>query len=630
MLFSSYEAYHKFHVPVMGTGFTADSALRVSRFGIATVISIVDDRLLEAIGSQYAKNLGLDYPKANAQDPEARAERIRRYLDFVHDRVEEQVQTMRALPLEPGNDKDRYFRLLPESSPVRREYDRWKQLPEGEARTRLEHELTEAMRPGSIDVNIMVKLDREMRDRRGRPYGPQYTDAKAAVRGFALSKLPGNLVLSAGINAPLFTYMEEFDCFYRKESGTPEKGIIIKVSDFRSAMTQGKFLARKGLPVREFRVESGLNCGGHAFATDGLLMGPILEEFIHNRERWPVEYEPLIERYCRKAGKSYHEASVPIFVTAQGGIGHWGEAERLLNIYGLDGLGWGSPFLLVPEVVQLDEATRKKLMEAGEEDLYLSDSSPLGIPFNNLRGASSELWLKERIERGRPGSGCPKGHLALSPMEEGAAPICAASKEYQNKRLKEWSYEAAPGLDTPDSRVQAMYKKSCICDQLGNAALVSLGVRSENIPVAICPGPNLAYFHETYSLEEMVDHIYGRGRNLVPKDRPHMFVKELEQYVRYFEQRMGDDSPEGRSTFVRNLQEGIAYYRRMLQGPSFRDEDFEAFERMLKAWEKRLLSAAATSDEPEQETASVPADPDNPFQTGKVKPAPAAEIVRKS
>lgn len=31
--------------------------------------------------------------------------------------------------------------------------------------------------------------------------------------------------------------------------------------------------------MSEFRIESGLNCGGHAFATDGYLMGPILEEF---------------------------------------------------------------------------------------------------------------------------------------------------------------------------------------------------------------------------------------------------------------------------------------------------------------------------------------------------------------
>ena len=62
------------------------------------------------------------------------------------------------------------------------------------------------------------------------------------------------------------------------------KKIVLKVSDFRSSVIQGKFLAKKGLWVSEYRIESGLNCGGHAFATDGFLLGPILEEFKLKKE----------------------------------------------------------------------------------------------------------------------------------------------------------------------------------------------------------------------------------------------------------------------------------------------------------------------------------------------------------
>ena len=40
---------HRFHIPVMGIGFTIDSALRVAKFGIATVISLADDRLIERV-----------------------------------------------------------------------------------------------------------------------------------------------------------------------------------------------------------------------------------------------------------------------------------------------------------------------------------------------------------------------------------------------------------------------------------------------------------------------------------------------------------------------------------------------------------------------------------------------------
>ena len=38
---------HTFHIPVMGTGFTIDTPLRVAKYGITTVISLVDDLLIE-------------------------------------------------------------------------------------------------------------------------------------------------------------------------------------------------------------------------------------------------------------------------------------------------------------------------------------------------------------------------------------------------------------------------------------------------------------------------------------------------------------------------------------------------------------------------------------------------------
>ena len=77
--------------------------------------------------------------------------------------------------------------------------------------------------------------------------------------------------------------MASFDSFFPDSNGTLKKKIILKVSDYRSALIQGKFLAKKGLWVSEFRIESGLNCGGHAFATDGYLLGPILDEFKENK-----------------------------------------------------------------------------------------------------------------------------------------------------------------------------------------------------------------------------------------------------------------------------------------------------------------------------------------------------------
>ena len=69
--------------------------------------------------------------------------------------------------------------------------------------------------------------------------------------------------LAAGFNRRLYAYIEQFKDFYADAKGEIKKKIILKVSDFRSTIIQGKFLAKKGLWVSEYRIESGLNCGGH-------------------------------------------------------------------------------------------------------------------------------------------------------------------------------------------------------------------------------------------------------------------------------------------------------------------------------------------------------------------------------
>ena len=51
-----YPPHHKFHIPVMGLAYTIDTPIKVARFGISSVISIVEDRLvemMEALLSNY-------------------------------------------------------------------------------------------------------------------------------------------------------------------------------------------------------------------------------------------------------------------------------------------------------------------------------------------------------------------------------------------------------------------------------------------------------------------------------------------------------------------------------------------------------------------------------------------------
>jgi hypothetical protein len=89
--------------------------------------------------------------------------------------------------------------------------------------------------------------------------------------------------------------------------------------------------------------------------------------------------------------------------------------------------------------------------------------------------------------------------------------------------------------------------------------------------VAVCPGPNIAYFSRIATLEEMVGHIYGRLQLISVPDRPNLFINELRLYIDYLKNEIGKKlgsltSNEQRylTTFRENLQEGIEYYRSLV------------------------------------------------------------------
>ena len=78
---------HTFHIPVMGTGHSIDTPIRVAPLGISSVISLVDDLLLEKIRKYYTSKYGLPYVKIPRSEKDGRAIRISAYLDTVHEIV---------------------------------------------------------------------------------------------------------------------------------------------------------------------------------------------------------------------------------------------------------------------------------------------------------------------------------------------------------------------------------------------------------------------------------------------------------------------------------------------------------------------------------------------------------------
>lgn len=572
----------------MGTGFSIDTPLRVAHLGIDSVISLVDDLLIERVHRHYAELRGLDFKPVSAKDPEARTHRITAYLDLMNEMVKEKVEHVRSLPFFEDNEKKRYFDLLPDGHELKQKFNTLMEMAPGIDRDQLADKLSAAMRSGSVDVNIMVKLDRL----NTRAVKSTLSDAQAALKGFAESTLESSIVFSAGINQRMFSLMTQFKDFYRDEAGKIRKKIILKVSDFRSAFIQAKFLARLGLEVDEYRIESGLNCGGHAFASPGHLMPVILKEFKEKRDELKAMVMPIIKRYYDKMGWELQEDDTPPAVTVQGGIGNLGEATRLTEDYGMDRTGWATPFLLVPEVTRVDDETRQQLMAAGEDDLYLSKASPVGIPFNNLRQSGSERWHQQRIESGKPGSPCPKGYL-ISNTEFTEEPICTASSEYQSQKLVQIENSISDPVELA-RETRKVLDKACICDHLGNGTLLDLGATNKSTaPQSICPGPNMAWFDREYSLEELVDHIYGRGQSLTPPERIHMFAKELNMYVDYFEDMVEDSGNSEKElaeleTFYANLQASISVCEELALGQSYPGENLSSLTEMIEKERPRL------------------------------------------
>lgn len=555
---------HTLHIPVMGTGFTIDTPLKVARYGIESVISLVDDELIEQMRAYHSARSGMEYTPITRHDEDYRARRITAFLDLIGTLVERQIEQMTSQPFTPGSDLTRYFSLLPDCR-LRDKYQLM--LAEGDpvARAQFEAELRSEVVAGKINVNIMTKLD-HLTFRHGKELPIEFSDSLAAMRGFARSRLNSAVVLSAGLNQRLFTYMGELDGFFPEGDAAPSKQVIIKVSDFRSALIQGKLLAKRGIWVSEFRVESGINCGGHAFIDKGYLLGPVLQEFHDNLQEMEAELRRLHSAALAKRGIETAWRTGRLRVSTQGGIGTNEEAQMLREQYGIDSIGCGTPFLLVPEVTNVESGDLGKLCSAKAEGVYLSDASPLGVPFWNLRNSESELARVRRIADGAPGSFCYKGYAAGN-TEFGTPPLCVASRAYQRTKLAQIDQaELSPA--EREAAVERVVVKSCICHDLAGNATRQYHIDEQATP-AICCGPGIVDFAGPLSLDHIIDHIYGRASLLVDMRRPHMFIREIKLYLDYIKMRVAagkEQMPaETLNSIVENLSNGVSYYRTLAE-----------------------------------------------------------------
>ena len=587
---------HTFHIPVMGLAYTIDSPIKVAQYGISSVISIIDDEIIERMNRLYHQKNNFSYTEITNKIEDYRAKRITAYLDMVDDVVNLKFENLKQELSRSKEALNKYIAMLPNKSDVR---NGLKSLAEQKDHftENVRNFLDTHLSPGSIDVNIMTKVDKDNFDKNTQ-LPVIYNDAHVSLRGFANSKLSSSVVLSAGMNPRLYSYFESFPDFFPNENGELKKKIILKVSDFRSAMIQGNFLAKKGLWVSEYRVESGLNCGGHAFATDGLLLGPIMEEFKQKKEELIASAHDLMVKALIQKELPCPAEPLEMKITVQGGVGTAEEHEFLIENYELDSVGWGSPFLLVSEATSVDKETRELLSKSKEDDFYLSNISPLGIPFNTIKGTTNEFLKQQKVLQNKAGSSCPKKFLALS-KEFSPKGICTASRKYQTIKLNDLEVQKNEISEREyDRRKTKITEKSCLCVGLVNSSYLEneLPIKGEKQGVVVCPGPNLAYFDKEVSLADMVQHIYGE-KNVMPQNgRPNLFINELKMYVDYLKNEIEDFSESFTNaqvkkwkTFKTNLTDGVEYYEKLFSETAFFKDNVKTIQSQLADYKNKIM-----------------------------------------
>lgn len=211
---------HTFHIPVLGVGYSVDAPAKVAKFGISSVISLVDDSLMEHLRKYYSEKMGLHFQPITTSDEDSRAHRVTAYLNMINQIVKDQFENLRIAPFEIESDLTKYFEMLPDLCELKKKYNEMINTADINIKNDLQNWLRENMYPGSIEVNIMTKLDKANFKHDGTQLPMEFNDAHASLRGFALSDLESTIVFSAGMNPKLFSYMETFKDFFPQSDGT--------------------------------------------------------------------------------------------------------------------------------------------------------------------------------------------------------------------------------------------------------------------------------------------------------------------------------------------------------------------------------------------------------------------------
>src|ERR1035437_2277485 len=90
-----HSAVHSFHIPVLGTGYTVDTPIKVAQYGIDSVISLADDTLIEKMRELYSEKFDLPFQAISDAIDDFRAKRITAYLDMIDEIVTRKLEEIK-------------------------------------------------------------------------------------------------------------------------------------------------------------------------------------------------------------------------------------------------------------------------------------------------------------------------------------------------------------------------------------------------------------------------------------------------------------------------------------------------------------------------------------------------------
>jgi hypothetical protein len=169
---------HSFHIPVMGLGFTIDTPVKVAQYGISSVISIMDDVLIEKIREIYSEKFKIPFEPIPQKSEDSRAKRITAYLNLINEIVIEKFEELKSSLNKKSKDLQKYMELLPDNFILKQKINNF--LEDNNQDEDLKSWIQNNLSAGSIDVNIMTKVDKDNYDENGK-LPVQFNDAHSAL-----------------------------------------------------------------------------------------------------------------------------------------------------------------------------------------------------------------------------------------------------------------------------------------------------------------------------------------------------------------------------------------------------------------------------------------------------------------